>query len=58
MGALTLKEESSPFSERLNSEILTMIHQTSKEMQLKFSNPIRDYNHLLSNRLIILLVEL
>lgn len=58
MEALTLKEESSPFSERLNSEILTMIHQTSKEMQLKFSNPIRDYNHLLSNRLIILLVEL
>lgn len=27
-------------------------------MQFKFSNPIRDYCHLLSNRLVILLIDL
>jgi len=35
---------------------LKKLFQTPKEMQFKFSNPIRDYCHLLSNRLLHLLL--
>lgn len=64
MEGLKIQEEKkvedveNPFSKKLNKELLEKIHQTSKENQLKFSNPIRDYCHLLSNRLIIFLIEL
>jgi mannosyltransferase OCH1-like enzyme len=50
--------ERTPFDPKLNEEILRKIHQTPKEKQLKFSNPIRDYCHLMSNRLVILLANL
>ena len=46
------------FSEKLNFQILEQIHKQNYEVQLKFSNPIRDYCHLLSNRLIHLLITL
>ena len=47
-----------PFDAKLNQTLLLKLHHTPKEMQFKFSNPIRDYCHLLSNRLVILLIDL
>lgn len=41
---------------KINKKILDMLHKTPKEQQIKYSNPIRDYSHLLSNRLVILLI--
>ena len=46
------------FNEEENIELLDNIHYTSKEKQLKLSNPIRDYCHLLSNRLVLLIIDL
>jgi hypothetical protein len=41
---------------KINQKIFDMLHKTPKEQQIKYSNPIRDYSHLLSNRLVILLI--
>jgi hypothetical protein len=42
----------------LNKKINEKIAETPKELQIKCSNPIRDYCHLLSNRLVHLLIDL
>lgn len=41
---------------KINQKILDGLHKTPKEQQIKYSNPIRDYSHLLSNRLVIMLI--
>lgn len=51
-------EDEGPFSKLANKRLLENVQTTSKEMQLKFSNPIRDYCHLLSNRLLFKLISL
>lgn len=53
------KEESkSPFDAKLNETLIRSLHQVAMEKRLKCSNPIRDYCHLLSNRLIHHLIGL
>jgi len=52
------KKPKEQFDEGFNAKLLKNIREISKEKQLKFSNPIRDYSHLLSNRLVHLLVQL
>ena len=51
-----VKEEVVDTHVKINQKILDMLHKTPKEQQIKYSNPIRDYSHLLSNRLLILLI--
>ena len=51
-----VKEEVADTDVKINQKILDMLHKTPKEQQIKYSNPIRDYSHLLSNRLVILLI--
>ncbi len=54
-----IKEEShSPFDAKLNESLIRSLHQVAMEKRLKCSNPIRDYCHLLSNRLIHYLISL
>ena len=51
-------KSSKSFDQKLNEKVFDMLFKTSKEQQIKYSNPIRDYCHLLSNRLVILLISL
>lgn len=46
------------FDEELNKEQLLSYLETRKEQQLKFTNPIRDYKHLLANRIIHSMIDL
>lgn len=46
------------FDEQLNMEQLLSYLETRKENQLKFTNPIRDYKHLMVNRIIHSLIDL
>lgn len=46
------------FDEALNKEQLLSYLETRKEQQLKFTNPIRDYKHLLANRIVHSMIEL
>jgi hypothetical protein len=50
--------EELPFDRELNEYLLLDYLDTPKDKLLKFSNPIRDYTHLLSNRLIHHIVDL
>lgn len=46
------------FDEQLNTEQLLSYLETRKEKQLKFTNPIRDYKHLMVNRIIHSIIDL
>ncbi len=47
-----------PFDPNQNESLIRALHSVSMDKRLKFSNPIRDYCHLLSNRLIHHLIAL
>ena len=53
-----LKIEDDSFNADLNKMLIIDYISLPKENQLKFSNPIRNYSHLLSNRLILRLIKL
>jgi hypothetical protein len=46
------------FDPKQNESLIRALHLVSMDKRLKFSNPIRDYCHLLSNRLIHYLISL
>ena len=50
--------ELSPYDIHINAEMIKEYIDVPNELKIKFTNPIRDYSHLMTNRLIHQLINI